>query len=182
MQHLSARRSGFTLIRTNKTSGFTLIELLVVIAIIGLLSSVVLASLNTARAKARDAKRLTDIRQYVSALEIYYNDNNAYPYVNSATWNCLGEGYAGGWCWGTGYTEAASVVNTALEGAYLPALPQTGKVINTYGYIYRCLTASPCQRYDIRYFLENPNQSCVGSLLSANYSGYGITYCMVSPN
>lgn len=59
--------------------GFTLIELLVVIAIIGLLASVVLLSLNSARAKSRDAKRLSDVRQLVSALELYFNENNAYP-------------------------------------------------------------------------------------------------------
>jgi type II secretion system protein G len=59
--------------------GFTLIELLVVIAIIGLLSSIVLASLNTARAKARDASRLEEIKQIKTALEFYYDQNGFYP-------------------------------------------------------------------------------------------------------
>jgi type II secretion system protein G len=63
----------------NKNKGFTLIELLVVIAIIGLLASVVLLALNSARQKARDAKRIADIRQIASAMELYFNDNNSYP-------------------------------------------------------------------------------------------------------
>lgn len=59
---------------------FTLIELLVVIAIIGLLSSVVLASLASARSKANDSKRVSDLREIQKALETYANDNNgAYP-------------------------------------------------------------------------------------------------------
>ncbi|PIR82629.1 hypothetical protein COU20_01565 [Candidatus Kaiserbacteria bacterium CG10_big_fil_rev_8_21_14_0_10_59_10] len=60
--------------------GFTLIELLVVIAIIGILSSVVLASLNSAREKGRDSRRISDIKQLQLALELYYDGNSStYP-------------------------------------------------------------------------------------------------------
>ena len=62
-----------------KTAGFTLIELLVVIAIIGILSSVVLASVNSARAKARDTKRIADFRQIQTALELFYDQYGQYP-------------------------------------------------------------------------------------------------------
>jgi len=63
--------------------GFTLIELLVVIAIIGLLSSVVLASLNGARQKGRDARRISDLKQLQVALELYYGNNGSYPVLTT---------------------------------------------------------------------------------------------------
>jgi len=67
--------------------GFTLIELLVVIAIIGLLSSVIILGLNAARQKSRDSKRISDIKQLSTALELYYNSNDSYPatYASLAT-------------------------------------------------------------------------------------------------
>ena len=69
-----------------KNKGFTLIELLVVIAIIGLLSSIVLASLNSARKKSRDARRVADIKQIQVALEMYFDANNgSYPPGTSLT-------------------------------------------------------------------------------------------------
>lgn len=59
--------------------GFTLIELLVVIAIIGLLSTLAVVALGQARTKARDAKRLSDLKQVQTALELYYTDKGGYP-------------------------------------------------------------------------------------------------------
>lgn len=59
--------------------GFTLIELLVVIAIIGLLSTLAVVALSSAREKARDSKRLSDLKQLQTALELYYTDQNEYP-------------------------------------------------------------------------------------------------------
>src|SRR5581483_9652389 len=58
-------------VNTIKTRGFTLIELLVVIAIIGILSAIILPNFGTARAKARDGRRVSDISQIKLGLELY---------------------------------------------------------------------------------------------------------------
>ena len=56
-----------------RSRGFTLIELLVVIAIIGLLASIILASLNTARQKGRDSRRVADLKEMANAMELANN-------------------------------------------------------------------------------------------------------------
>ncbi len=82
-------------IRKNENLGFTLIELLVVISIIGLLASVVLVSLNSARTKARDVKRLADMAQIQKALALYYDKYNRYPdsdFHGCGGWDTPGDG------------------------------------------------------------------------------------------
>src|SRR3989338_11439327 len=68
-----------------KSKGFTLIELLVVISVISLLASIIFASLNDARAKARDARRKSDIHQFQLALEYYLDTNGIYPASGGAS-------------------------------------------------------------------------------------------------
>lgn len=93
--------------------GFTLVELLVVIAIIGLLSTIAFVSLNRARAKARDAKRLSDVRGLQSALELYYNDQATPQYPASAA--TLGPLTSG-----TGAGQLASTYLTTIPTAPTP--------------------------------------------------------------
>ncbi len=104
----------------NKLKGFTLIELLVVIAIIGVLSTLAVVSLNSARQKARDAKRVADVKQIQTALELFYNDNNSYPTGSSLALGVDGRILCGSTA--QGFVTAAS---TACGSAttYMGAVP-----------------------------------------------------------
>lgn len=103
--------------------GFTLIELLVVVAIIAMLASIVMASLNSTRARARDSTRLADMRQIETALELYATNNSGkYPSTSNAwragssachaTYGSGNPGYGA-----TGYIPG-------LVPQYIPELPE----------------------------------------------------------
>jgi len=112
-----------------QNKGFTLIELLVVIAIISLLSTTVMASLNQARQKSRDTKRISDLNALRTALEMYYNDNNGYP---NPGWGFRSECNA----WG-GF--APTNVIPGLVPTYLgkmPSAPTMDKTANIDCYVY----------------------------------------------
>lgn len=70
-----------SIFKAKHQKGFTLVELLVVIAIIGILSTLLLLQLGIARQRARDAKRIADVNQTRTAVELYYDDNSSYPQV-----------------------------------------------------------------------------------------------------
>ncbi len=152
-----------------RQKGFTLIELLVVIAIIGLLSTLAVIALNNARAKSRDARRVSDIKQIQSALELYYNDMNGYPYAASYASiedNCLQAnegGFVGSTCTATGTVYMTRV----------PGNPEPGGT--TYQYINTDSTAN--RTYAIEYELENGAGGVPSGIQTASQAGtYGGDY------
>ncbi len=110
-----------------RTRGFTLIELLVVIAIIGILSSVVLASLNQARGKGANAAVKSNLANIRAQAELFY-DNNSLVYTNlcsdtTVTRARTAAGAAGG---GTAYCSATA---TAWAAASPLKVAETGAII-----------------------------------------------------
>jgi len=115
----------------NKARGFTLIELLVVIAIIGLLSSIILANLNTARNKGYDAQRVSNMRSIQTALEMYRNDHIGYPVPSGGFgWSSQCPAWGG---------KTPNNVIPGLVPNYLPRMPKDPQMnagANTSCYIY----------------------------------------------
>lgn len=128
------------MIKRNK--GFTLIELLVVIAIIGILSSVVLASLNSARKKSRDARRISDLKQIQLALEMYADANSGnYP--------------AGD------YDTAMGLLKS---GGFFPQIPVDPLDDATHAYKYTgTLVSSSCISYHLGATLEEATNPALNS-------------------
>jgi len=163
-----------------KDNGFTLIELLVVISIIGMLSSVVLASLATARSKSRDAKVRMDMKAVVTALELYRADNSNYQVLGSGSW-----GGGNGWLsFSNGSSYSKAVTDALYEKKYLGTkIPQ-----NTTSMIYLCNDASggAYQIYAISARLENPTAAdianiqttCNGTGPNGTYTNYGMNFAI----
>jgi len=118
-----------------KRKSFTLIELLVVIAVIGILAALIFPRLGKGRPKARDAKRIEDIRAIQTALIMYRQRYGEYPrepslaYCDSSLGNCDSCPCEGN-DWGTG-----SALRESLEGEFISSLPKDP--LNKDGYYYR---------------------------------------------
>ena len=140
------------MIRRGHGKGFTLIELLLVVAIIGLLAAVVLAGLSMSRSKARDARRLTDLKTIASALEFYYNDSGRYP-------------IATGWITGCGMLNSNNWIpdgsNYSWNRKYISSMPRDPSEscggIEQRSYAYQ----SDGSIYKITTKLENPTPPAV---------------------
>lgn len=129
--------------KTKKSFGFTLVELLVVIAIIGILASVVLVSLNSARGKARDARRIADIHQISLALETFYDANIGSDGAST----------------GQSYPTGLDVLVSKLYLAQAPKDPQNGNAYN-----YAALgSGTSCTSYHLGATLENSNNTALAS-------------------
>ncbi len=117
-----------------KNRGFTLIELLVVIAVIGILASVVMASLNSARVKARNARRNSDIKQLISAFNLGLDGSGTLPNPGTGNWHCVSATCYEGWA--SAYPVNATV--DAYLAPYLPSKPAdpTGGSRGYGGYLY----------------------------------------------
>jgi prepilin-type N-terminal cleavage/methylation domain-containing protein len=118
-------------------SAFTLIELLVVIAIIGLLATLSVLALNNARAKSRDTKRIADIKQMQTALELYFNDASAYPVSVGAGGSI------------TSYNSSTGATTTYMQMVPTPPTPPTAIT----PYTYELITGAGAS-YTLEYCLE----------------------------
>ena len=101
--------------KSNRSRGFTLVELMVVISIIGLLSSVILASLNITRYRAYDSRRFSDLRNVESAINAYFADNGVYPTTGSAWQSVCGSPFT--------VTAQNVVVPSIVAGKYIASIP-----------------------------------------------------------
>jgi prepilin-type N-terminal cleavage/methylation domain-containing protein len=115
-RHLKAQPT----VRKLKTKAFTLIELLVVILLIGILSGVIISVINVKglRSKSRDSQRMADLAKIQTALELYFNDNRAYPLSATNVWA----------------TVATSLTTALQTGGYINNIPtdptRTGTAFN----------------------------------------------------
>jgi prepilin-type N-terminal cleavage/methylation domain-containing protein len=123
--------------RNKKQQGFTIIELLVVVSIIGLLSSIMVVTARSSRAKARDNQRVQNLQQIQRSLEIYAaNNGGAYPTL---------AGGAPGSYFASSNPNAATYW-TPLQTALSPyvTLPVTDA---SYSYVYANGPMMPCMTF-----------------------------------
>ena len=144
--------------------GFTLIELLVVIAIIGILSTLAVVALNSARQRSRDAKRVSDVRQIQTSLELGFSESGGYPSESSAV--ILGDANHDVLCINGGaiFQGSTTGCTTILMG-----LVPTNPTPNGADYLYTSATGSGV--YRITFSLEGATGQLGAGANCANPNG-----------
>ncbi len=145
--------------------GFTLIELLVVITIIGILATIVMVSVNSARVKARDVRRIADLRQVALALEMYFDDNPISGYPGSAGMND----------WATMKPCLEGTGAAPCDIRYISTVPHDPAGFNDYEY----WIASDEQTFVLKATLEDPNNHALDDDVDGPVFGCD---CGTSPN
>jgi len=140
------------------TSAFTLVELLVVIAIIGILSTLSVVALNSARSKARDARRLSDVKQIGMALEMYLDTKGVYPETPVLSDN----GVITGLC-----ISDLGISSTCGADVYLQKIPAGPKKNENYTYF----SLHNQSDYRVNFELENNSGGFTAGPLSYSPSG-----------
>jgi prepilin-type N-terminal cleavage/methylation domain-containing protein len=148
---------------TPSRAAFTLIELLVVIAIIGLLSTIAVVSLSSARRLARNAKRIADVKQLVTAFSLGLDANGSYPSTGGNVWKCIGSVCTGGW---SGYPASGTVDAFFIPFMNKPTDPDDKNSRTFGGYLYNGAATAANGLPAIDYLLEPPAACGVGTVSS----------------
>jgi len=166
-----------------KIKGFTLIELLVIISIIGLLSTLVVVSFGSTRKKARDARRLADVKQLQTALELYYNNNHQYPIVPGDDDSAIlgaGTNCEGSVC--SCLDDAGITASCAVNPIYMGIIPAAPTIPAGSNYIYTAFDNTDvcndvdmkCDTYRILFTLEKVNET-LGDGVNCTATPKGVT-------
>jgi len=157
------------------TLGFTLVEILIVIAIMGVLTVITVSQFNTAKTKARDVARKSDLNTVAKALNTFFADYGKFPKVNEANPN-----------------DPTSIdINNLMIGnsefkdkdnySYVKIMPRENKSEKA-PFCYKSLGDQ--KKFALFSVLENPSDGDFGEYPVDCGSGIGVTYnySIVSPN